>query len=112
MSYIEINLRSDTPLSVSTEVMYEIASARVGGKSLVRFNLMLSGEEKNAKRLLSSLKRTLKNMKGQGTIQFYALPDNFTEMRTEANFLINKFPSLFEQMPKESEDVFFAYAKI
>lgn len=112
MSYKILELRSKTAAALTTEIMYEVASARVAGAVLLRLNIKKDGDEKLCRRLLSAVKRTLKNMKEQGRIQFYALPDNFSAFATEAKFLVNKFPELFESLPEETEEESFAYVKL
>lgn len=112
MNYKELELQGRTPSALTTEIMYEIASARVAGVSLLRFNISRGEDEKLFKRLTSAQKRTLRSMKERGSIQFFALPDNFASFATEAKFLVNKFPELFESLPEQGEDSTFAYVKI
>lgn len=112
MNYKILELRSKAPDALATEIMYEVATARVAGAQLLRMNIAKGEDDKLNRRLASAVKRTLKAMKEQGRIQFYALPDNFRIFATEAKFLVNKFPDVFEQMPEETEEVTFAYVKI
>ena len=46
MNYVEIDIKSIDFASLETEIMYEIATARVDGAELLRFNLPLSSVEK------------------------------------------------------------------
>ena len=112
MNYKELELQGRTASALATEIMYEIASARVAGVSLLRLNITKGEDDKLFKRLISTQKRTLRSMKERGSIQFFALPDNFAAFATEAKFLVNKFPDLFEPLPEEREDSTFAYVKI
>lgn len=112
MKYKVLNLHSEAPKTIETEVMYEVVSARVDGASLLRLNITKGENEKLHKRRVLAVKRTLKGMKGRGTIQFYAFPENFESSGTEANFLANKFPELFEMTPEENDEESFVYIKI
>ena len=95
----EILLKSSTKEALETEIMYEIATAKVDKAELVKVDMELEHSEKhiaeNAK-LISYLIRTLKSMKSDGRIQFFATEDSFAKQTTEAVFLINKYPQYFE----------------
>lgn len=115
MSHKEINLRSKSQDAAATEIMYEIAACRADGIELIRFNISYGDSNESiteGKRILSSIVRTLKNMKQKGSIQFIATPDSFESGSTESSFLYNKFPSLFSSKPTCSEDESFIYVKL
>lgn len=109
----ELNLRGVLPEEISTEIMYEVASARAERKELLRINI-LNEETDNVipKKRLSSLLRTLKTMKADGRIQFFATKDSFDVLGTEAVFLQNKYPELFASLPQSGKEELFVYIKL
>lgn len=114
MSYKEIKLRTRTPESASTEIMYEIAACRADGVDLIRINISYDedgGNNTEFKRIISVIIKLLRNMKQKGSVQFFATADSFRLATTEAVFLQNKYPGLFSVQP-EANDGAFIYVKI
>lgn len=105
MQYKTINLKGREPGELTTEVMFEIASARADGEELVKFNIP-SEEALGSfyKKNLNELKRTFKKMKTAGQIQLFAMKSSFVESSTEAIFLMNKYPTVFEDSDFLNED--------
>ena len=115
MSFKEINIRALQSDAAITEIMYEIAAARVDGVELIRFNLCSDGSEESisaVQKVYSALIRTLKRMKQKGSIQFIATEQSFADRETESIFLANKYPDLFESDPTASESDKFIFVKI
>ena len=111
----EITLKSKTPEQVSTEIMYEIASARVDGLELIRINILKGiGFDVGIsdKKLNQAIIHTLKDMKQDGRIQFYATAKNFEESATEAVFLQNKYPDMLSSQPASTDGEVFIYLKL
>jgi len=109
----EIDLRSCVKENAETEIMYEVASARADDIELIRINLKSSAEQESGlNKLLAVLIRLLKNMKQNGQIQFYAVPESFSKMSTEAVFLINKYPVIFKNIPTSEENGQFIFIKL
>lgn len=97
----EILLKSSTKEGLETEVMYEIATAKVDSIELIKIGIKLPDAEDcraESNKLISSLIRVLKNMKADGRIQFFATEENFAKQTTEAVFLLNKYPTYFESI--------------
>lgn len=94
MNYRIINLRAHLADTANTELMYEIAASRADKVDLIRLNIDMTDPE--SKRIVSQIIKTLKFMKQKGSIQFFATPESFELMRTEAVFLINKYPDRFD----------------
>ena len=113
MSYKEINLRSISPDSAITEIMYEIASARADSIDLIKINSLSNANDEafDPKKMFSSIIRLLKTMKQNGSIHFFATSDSFDRSTTEAVFLQNKYPDIFSVEPK-AEDGEFIYIKL
>lgn len=112
--YKEIYLKSRTKEALETEVRYEIAGARVDKIELMRLNFKLDESEENFgdnRKLFSFLIRSLKKMKIDGKIQFFAIEDNFSSQSTEAIFLINKYPTYFSEMLSKDGEMYI-YVKI
>ena len=114
MKYKVIELRGKEAQDLVTEVMFEIASAKVDGLDLIRLNIHLLIDEAGniSKKNLKSVIKTLKNMKSTGQIQFFATPESFKTSSTEAVFLINKYPALFVNMEDASETDTYIYTKL
>ncbi len=110
MSYRELLLRSDTPEGAVTEIMYEIASARVDFIDLVKFEINTENIEIN--KYMQSIIKALKAMKQKGTFQFFATKESFEDSRTEAVFLQNKYPHLFDGEIFESPNRICVYIKL
>ena len=62
--------------------------------------------------MISSVVRLMKNMKQKGSIHFFATELDFKIASTEANFLSNKYPELFSDIPMNEDNSFFIYIKI
>jgi len=114
MKYIEIILKSETVnnISLETELMFDLATERVGGTELVRFTLNKQGDEKLDRRNFSTVLRLLRKMKSEKKIQFFATEQSFAESSTEAAFLLNKYPEQFENREKSSEFNEYIYVKL
>ncbi len=111
MKYKNYRLTSETGSSVSTELMFEIASARVSGIELIRFELP-KNDEKRAGKLRAAVLRILRMMKGRGQIQFFATEDAFSSSTTEAQFLLNKYPELTEEFSAVDAEAHRIYVKL
>lgn len=105
MQYKTINFKGKEPCEIITEAMFEIACARADGEELVKF-ILPTEESAGAfyKKNISELLKTLKKMKSAGLIQFFATQASFTEATTEAVFLINKYPMVFENSDFAKEE--------
>ena len=110
MKYIVINLQGTEPSEITTEIMFELAGAKIDGAELVRFNIENATEDSGKKRCSAMLK-VLKSMKSAGKIQFFATPDSFAGEKTEAVFLVNKYPELFERREVDN-NIMYAYVKL
>ncbi len=98
MRYSTVDLQVKKNDGVAPEIMFLIASERVSGTELLCFNLPQDDDEAVERRLAMQAIRTLKEMKGRGAIQLYATRDSFVALTTEAQYLINKYPELFEDV--------------
>ena len=111
MSYKIIELKGRNTQTSYTELLFEIASAKAGGIKLIRFNIKAAvneAEAKDVKKMISSLIKTLKQMKSKGQIQLFATPTSFEKTTTEAVFILNKHPYVISEIkPDESLEFFF-----
>ena len=110
--YKEIGLRSDIKEKIETEIMYEIASARADDVEFIRLDIESSADFVKTRKIIATVIRTLKAMKSDGRIQFFATDNNFKSMSTEAIFLINKYPNYFENIHPTKNGELFIYIKI
>ena len=85
--------------SLVTELRYHVAATRAGGDDLLMIKIP-DGDESRGKKTKSSVLRILRTMKNEGLIQFYAVKESFDSSSTESEFLINKYPIVFEDQKK------------
>lgn len=113
MYFRELTLKAVLPENISTEIMFEVAAARADRIELLRINILNEETTDDSyKKLLSTLKKLLKSMKADGRIQFFANEESFKAQSTEAVFLKNKYPDLFDLSKKHSGEKGFVYIKI
>jgi hypothetical protein len=110
MKYRELNLKSVSADKLKTEIMYEVASAHIAGIELLRFNIDKT-EDGQYKKVFSAITRILKVMKADGAIQFFATPALIEASSTEAQFLFNKYPQYFSEVPTETQAQSFVYVR-
>ena len=110
MYYKELTLKASMPEHIQTEIMYEIAAARVDKKELLRINL--KNEDQALAKNYQMLLRILKKMKAEGRIQFFATEESFANHETEAVFLLNKYPERFALAEHSSLEFNFIYIRI
>lgn len=110
MLFKEFTLKSHLPEQISTEIMYEIASARADNAELVRINILCDDSTAIEKiKLFSWVLKILKQMKSNSKIQFFATEDSFKLSKTEAIFLQNKYPDYFTENSVKGD---FFYIKL
>ena len=100
-----VKLNCESSKDIHTEIYFEIASARAEKCEVIRLEYDLSSEKNEA--LIIS---TLKKMKANSAIQFFATNSNFKQSNTEAVFLINKYPEIFNE--EFNENSHYLYVKI
>lgn len=110
MKYKVVDFSNTNPSELITEVLFELASARADNIEIVRLNL--AHTEESIKKNFSAVTKTLKNMKSLGRIQFYATKDSFRESNTEAIFLINKYPEIFDNITLATENTTYFFVKL
>ncbi len=89
--------------SLITELRYAVATTRARGDDLLMIKMPDNDEGQDKKAKISVI-RILKSMKNEGLIQFYATKESFDLSSTESEFLINKYPRIFEQKNNISFD--------
>ena len=113
MELKNVELLIKNPPDVLTEITYEVASARADGIELMCFTIKVDdAEELSDRRVSSAVTKVLKGLKEKGLIQFFATPSDFKRGSTEASFLINKYPTFFDNLPRECDGFDFVYVKI
>ena len=108
MKYKTIQLIETDNRSLATELTFELAVARADGVELLKVSLPCGIDDTYKK--IATLTKLLRGMKDAKKIQFFATHENFRSSSTEAVFLINKYPEIFENM-QENEDTFI-YVKL
>ena len=112
MYYKQIDVNCENIDNLSTELRYEIATAKVDGLQLLRINLCNNAlEDSGYTKLIGGAIRLLKEMKREGRVQFIASKDSFEKNKTEAVFLINKYPELFP-LEQNTNGCEFIYIKL
>ena len=112
MKYKTIKLTGNNSQQLNTEAAFEIAVAKADGAELVRFDIQDSPDETgySTRKKVSALEKIMRSMKESRKIQFYATNESFTKSSTEAVFLINKYPDVFENIPDNSSE--YIYIKL
>ena len=111
MSYKCIQLRGTDASEIKTEIMYEIASARVGGTELLRVNVCCD-DAARCNKATGALHRILRAMKSKGQIQFFATDSSFEQLSMEAEYLLNKYPFLHDREESQGGAQDFTYIRI
>ncbi len=78
-----------------TELRFNIAAARAEKVELLMLELATEDERSRRRRYTSVLFR-LRQLKRDGTVQFFATEEDFADNTTEADYLLNKYPELAE----------------
>ena len=87
-----------------TELHYIIACERVSNKQLI--NVCLANENVS-ETFRNSVTRILKAMKRDGTIKLFVFENDIENTeKTEAVYLLNKFPALSEQTNENPNSIF------
>ena len=95
MKYSVIVTTATSSHTLETEIMFNLASERVNGTELIRFDIKKVEDEKSNKKNIQSAMRLFRKLKFERKIQFYANDVSFSNNSTEAAFLYNKYPELF-----------------
>ena len=102
MNFKEFTLKADLPEQISTEILFEIASARADSLELICINIFNEDKEYiQPQKQRAAVIKILKNLKADGRIQLFATSDSFKGQKTEAYFLQNKYPEIFNSSPND-----------
>ena len=96
----------------TVELRFAVASERAEGTELLRVDIPFSENEKEHVKIMSSITKTLKQMKEERLIQFYATKKSFSSATTESQFLLNKYPSVFICGITDNMNADFVYIKL
>lgn len=105
-----VDIQSDRPVDIDTEIKFSIATARVENIELVRFDIRK--DEEALSRIYNACIKCLKKMKNQGNIQFIATRKSFVNSNAEAEFLINKYPDQVDNMPTYGDNEAYIFVKL
>ena len=97
MSIKKFDIEYMKPDKLVIELRFDIATARASGAKLVRLSLAPSDVSAQG-RLLTTVTRKLAAMKKEGVIQFFATQRSFADKTTEATYLLNKYPELYDDV--------------
>ena len=87
-----IKLYERTRPQLWTEILFNIASEKADSCDLVRFELPTLGDGTDEKAFTAAT-QVLKALKRSASIQLFADEESFALGKTEAAYLLNKFPS-------------------
>ncbi len=99
-------IKSCEKRGVETEVLFDIATARSSGLSLV--SLKVTKKEKS--NALKNVLLALKDAKKRSIIDFYVPDFEIAEMGPAASYLLNKFPELANR--EEDTEFYSVYVRI
>ena len=97
---------------IDTVVRFDVAVARSGGAEIVKFEIEGKNDAQILSRRLCALLKTLRNMKKNGFIQFFATEENFSSMSMEATFMYNKYSEYICVDKIAKENCTFVYVKL
>ena len=106
MKYVEYELLGNCFVDFNTEIKFEIAKYKVEGRELVRFTIPLRDDAAENSRLQVCTVKVLRSLKREGRIQFFVLPEGFTEGTTEAKFLTNKYYEETQRIEPNAINIF------
>ena len=105
-----IEIKSERPIDIDTEIKFSIATARAENTELLRFDI--KRDEESYMRVYNAAVKVLKKMKSLSHIQFIAPPKAFIDSNAEAEFLINKYPEQMENIPKCGDGEGYIFVKL
>ncbi len=97
MKYLTFAPTASVPSSLETEIMFAVASARAQGNDFLKIDLSEDKENKS----WPAVQRQLKLLKKQGRIQFFVDTVDLYGTSTEAQYLANKHPEVFDICGRE-----------
>jgi hypothetical protein len=114
MMYRELVLKSTSPDSARTEILYNVAAARVDKIGLLKIAVerSLILEDNEGKKYLKKLSKTLNDLRKSGKIQFFATEEDFSGASTKADFLKNKYPTIFGSTSLKDEKYLLFFLKL
>jgi hypothetical protein len=108
MVFNAYSLSSDRYADIDTEIRFAVATARVEGAELLRFEIK---REEDILKSFNSAVRIFKKMKSMGQIQFLATPSSFSNSDAEAEFLRNKYPEYLSAAEVSDKEAYI-YVKL
>ena len=112
MKICSYKLNGTNQNEISTEIKFLLASARFDGVELMRFVYETNEADGEARRLHNIVIKVLRSLRARKNIQFFVLPEGFSESTTEAEFLLNKYPEHFLNPPSLNHNENEFYIKI
>ena len=76
-----------------TEIKFYLASAKYDGADFVLLSIQKVSDEVENSRLASCVSRVLNTLKKTGSVKFFVRSDQLEKNTTEAEYILNKFPS-------------------
>lgn len=111
MRLSNIEIEYDRLRDMTTEVFFKVASARASGISVVRFDIKEKGNEGLENKALNFLMKILKGMRRRSAIQFFVTKDGFLKSSTEAQYVLNVFPEVGDDIPQD-EGAKFVFVRL
>ncbi len=109
MEYKVVDLKSQNGKSAVNEILFEIATARAEGSSLLRISIEKGSTLPS---IMRSTRARLKKMKTEGQIQLFATPEDFERMDREARFMLNKYERIISGEIYEITNKSYIYIKL
>ena len=100
MNYITAEINTLEKRGITTEILFNIATARNSETKLIRFNI----KKDNLPKLIKNITAVLKNAKKSNLIDTYVPLSEIRENNTAAIYLLNKFPFLSKE---EASDAYY-----
>lgn len=94
MKYNTYILKNPSEKTLSTEIMFYVASERANRAELLRLLVSLEISESDRERVILNSLKILRRIKKQGRIQLFVTPRDYEEPTTEAKYMHNKYPDI------------------
>ena len=104
MKNLKHHIQGNNQVTMDTELRYVIASAKVDGVELIRFDINEQAEDID--RLYGCVIKVLRSMRKDRAFQFFLPIINMSERETETQFLLNKYYDFVTQNDRGEHSVF------
>ncbi len=107
MEYSIFDLKYDKSSEITTEIMFNVASARAAGAKLIRFNISFNEDPAVTEKRIKHTFKTLRNMKKAGKLECFVTKEDLKGSSTEAAYMYNRFGKHIDVSDEACEEVIY-----